>query len=872
MCSTPTPQTLEDAQNAIVPEAEASPLDNDIALQPPVPPVQQEQVVELSIHLIRETYSAALRDPTSVQHQTLSRQLTEKIEGALEGLPGFKNVAVLDFRPHKDVQGLEGVVADFAVTVQVDEAGVSIEQLDFLTLQSNLVENSYLQVKELPTVVYTFSEVRNYPTEALHREELERVSESPESVNAADGATVSDVIDELPEVSIQDGGKEAETTAESTFVVLEESEPASPAHVDTTSTPEAGSIEEEGLLLENTVQTPAKEPEPPLDLEALGSGAGELEELLQPSVVEEESSLVDIEAAAVIEEPEEIPAEETTENEDLPPLMPAVDETSDLASEPGQSSINEGKEELNLPDVSLVDAEVNLEQPEDNVVLVYPEPSEYGGEVAEMERQETAPEVLVVDEEAQETPGISTEELTEDEIILVAPVADSDSQPTALSPEGDSPFTHVDGNSPFIEEHLDIGVPAIVETQTANVGLGDTTMRELGVDLIHYGYGVVHQAEEGSTGFPFGVIHNTDQASMALPANPGRALMVFFSLRVTNMIFSEDLFNKSSPEYKALEQRFLELLVPYLQSNLSNFENLEILNFRNGSIVVNSRMKFGKPVLREVTSTVYLILEDFCNTAYQTMNLAIDKYSLDVESGDQADPCKFQACNEYAACKVNKWSGEAECVCSAGYFSVDGLPCQSVCELKADFCLNDGKCDIIPGQGAICRCRVGENWWYRGEHCEEYVSEPLVVGIAIASVAGFLLVASGVIFFLSRALRDQYDKDESEDPIRGAESLPSIERATKYNPMYESEATTGYSHYYRRYPEPPMYSSASAEASTDFGSDEIRHIYENSELTKEEIQDRIRIIELYAKDRQFADFVRQHQASILDTCGESSST
>lgn len=71
--------------------------------------------------------------------------------------------------------------------------------------------------------------------------------------------------------------------------------------------------------------------------------------------------------------------------------------------------------------------------------------------------------------------------------------------------------------------------------------------------------------------------------------------------------------------------------------------------------------------------------------------------------GDQADPCKFQACNEYAECKVNKWSGEAECVCNAGYFSVDGLPCQSICELRTDFCLNDGKCDIIPGQGAICR-------------------------------------------------------------------------------------------------------------------------------------------------------------------------
>ncbi|KAG9492412.1 hypothetical protein GDO78_000748, partial [Eleutherodactylus coqui] len=351
-----------------------------------------------------------------------------------------------------------------------------------------------------------------------------------------------------------------------------------------------------------------------------------------------------------------------------------------------------------------------------------------------------------------------------------------------------------------------------------------------------------------------------------------RALVVFFSLRVTNMIFSEDLFNKHSPEYKALEQRFLELLVPYLQSNLTGFQNLEILNFRNGSIIVNSRMKFAKPVPRNVTNAVYIILEDFCNTAYQTMNLAIDKYSLDVESGDVADPCKFQACNEYSECLINKWSGEGECVCNPGYVSVDGLPCLSICDLEIDFCMNDGKCDIIPGQGAICRCRVGENWWYRGEHCEEYVSEPLVVGIAIASVAGFLLVASAVIFFLARTLRVQNTKTDSEESGgRTSDSLSSIENPVKYNPMYESDIT-GYSHYYKRYPQLPSTStSTSPETSADFSSEEIRHIYENSELTKEEIQDRIRIIELYAKDRQFAEFVRQHQMSV-ENVRKSSST
>ncbi|KAK2819535.1 hypothetical protein Q7C36_021181 [Tachysurus vachellii] len=355
---------------------------------------------------------------------------------------------------------------------------------------------------------------------------------------------------------------------------------------------------------------------------------------------------------------------------------------------------------------------------------------------------------------------------------------------------------------------------------------------DMSFDIIQY--------DDNGSGFN----HGNDVASVAMPASPGRALMVFFSLRVTNMKFSQDLFNKSSSEYKNLERQFLDLLVPYLQSNLSNFQHLEILNFRNGSIVVNSRMKFGKPVPHEVTSAVYLILENFCNTAYQTMNLAIDKYSLDVESGDRADPCKFQACNEFSKCTVNQWRGEAECVCNPGYFSVDGLPCRSICDIKEDFCLNDGKCDIIPGKGAICRCRVGENWWYRGEHCEEYVSEPLVVGIAISSVAGFLLVAAGVIFFLTRMLRDQYDKDDSEDPLRFKDVVPSLERGNRFNPAYESDVISRSGRYRQTY----------------FNTgDEMGNVYENVQLVQVEIPDRVQILELNAKDHQFADFAQQLQ-------------
>nr|XP_023856334.1 interphotoreceptor matrix proteoglycan 1-like [Salvelinus alpinus] len=186
-------------------------------------------------------------------------------------------------------------------------------------------------------------------------------------------------------------------------------------------------------------------------------------------------------------------------------------------------------------------------------------------------------------------------------------------------------------------------------------------------------------------------------------ASKGRELVVFFSLRVTNMRFSDDLFNKSSSEYRSLENTFLELLLPYLQSNLTGFKKLEILNFRNGSIVVNSKMKFTKSVPYNVTQAVHCVLEDFCNAAAMRLNIEIDSHSLDIEPADQADPCKFLACNDFSHCVVNRWSREAECLCNPGYMAMDGLPCQSICVLQPDYCQNGGHCEIVPGHGATCR-------------------------------------------------------------------------------------------------------------------------------------------------------------------------
>uniref|UniRef100_A0A3B5L1B2 Interphotoreceptor matrix proteoglycan 1 n=1 Tax=Xiphophorus couchianus TaxID=32473 RepID=A0A3B5L1B2_9TELE len=191
-------------------------------------------------------------------------------------------------------------------------------------------------------------------------------------------------------------------------------------------------------------------------------------------------------------------------------------------------------------------------------------------------------------------------------------------------------------------------------------------------------------------------------------ASNRQELVVFFSLRLTNMDFSEDLFNNTSAEYRALENTLLDLL-PYLQANLTGFRNLEILNFRKGSVVVNSKMRFSRSVPYNVTEAVRCLLERFCSAARR---LQIDRSSLDVEPADRADPCRFLACGASSRCVVDRRTQEARCLCEPGFLAQQNRSCRSVCELQPEFC-PDRDCHVVPGRGAECRYQRGPihlNW------------------------------------------------------------------------------------------------------------------------------------------------------------------
>lgn len=83
-----------------------------------------------------------------------------------------------------------------------------------------------------------------------------------------------------------------------------------------------------------------------------------------------------------------------------------------------------------------------------------------------------------------------------------------------------------------------------------------------------------------------------------------------------------------------LLRSFLQLL-QFLQYNLTGFKELHILNFRNGSVIVNNKMKLVNPVVDNMTKAVHFSLDGFSNAASKTMNVEID-----TESGEEvADFC-----------------------------------------------------------------------------------------------------------------------------------------------------------------------------------------------------------------------------------------
>uniref|UniRef100_A0A8C9MUF0 Interphotoreceptor matrix proteoglycan 1 n=1 Tax=Serinus canaria TaxID=9135 RepID=A0A8C9MUF0_SERCA len=672
-----------------------------------VPELPVEQMVEFSVTLTDQEYTAELSDPNSPEYQQLAAKFQLQV-GMLSELTAFGALGILTFAPCRS----SSTVARYVVNFERDGSETKGTADDISTIGSNKVESEKIPIspveeREISATKLTVTDLQQLVATALHEDQSLPVDLGTLQFTDETIIPPSDLDNDIQGVvTIPLAGPDLEelplgypspaTVDQRGDVFVDEFTTESPSLSEEISIPE-----EFNNFITSEPDFPTKPSREPFQdrypytqgfatdhpsftvpFSALGSTSSppKPEDSSLPPPADDSSGKDSLTGGH--ESPEELGSFTT------PHLLPA-----------GELD-REAEEKQELTDIAEPPfKEVEQDSLSGQAVKIMEEPESSGDDIfAAASTYEGLPFFTAPSDISTVQPGA----VITDVLPPTAP------QPAATSPSY-SP-------SEIIEQSLELpgssaggpeGAPA------AGTGMG---VQDIAAELDRVGTASTAALDEGEQGSgdipvlttepaettPAPVLKYVTTSSMTTAAK-GKELVVFFSLRVTNMHFSDDLFNRSSTEYKALEQQFMQLLLPYLQSNLTGFKHLEILNFRNGSVIVNSKMKFAKTVPYNITEAVHCVLEDFCDAAAQHLNLEIDSYSLDIEPADQADPCKFMACDKFSECVLNEWTREADCLCKPGYASQDGLPCRSLCELQPHLCINGGKCELVPGRGAVCR-------------------------------------------------------------------------------------------------------------------------------------------------------------------------
>ncbi|MEE6476444.1 hypothetical protein FKM82_011081 [Ascaphus truei] len=715
--------------NEIINDTKSSVKEMEVTNLVPEQPVQQ--IVEFTVTLTNQGFTAELSDPSSPQYQELATNFQLQMQKVFEKLPGFKEIQVLRFRQKKEKDGSDSIVVRYAVVFQRGSSESKNNVDETPTIASNKVENGNIQ--EAKEMSYTVIELQEMVAMALRDDRslpmdlqtlwftddkplgyLERDVQPLVNMSTSEMKTHLDEIlsaeqplDNPSPVTVKQGGEDLfhgfmaspavpgkerinpqdfqddilpnainEFTMESTIGPLKK------GHYSTISLPK------ESLTVLTTFQYQSSIVQQPLPIEK------NVDSLHVKDIID---IVLDDEGFTV---PFTTPhANGKVGNQDELKAASDKDVIRTASHLPFDTGIGNVPSSVEGDDFAMPISTI-LPHREPNPLPGLSEDEDKGSKHSNNITHTNTPQAdseIVKDQEVTEISGAVDYTLPS----IVPGTKQAGADYIIVNTMNDSAVSRAFFHVTVGSNNEDTAVETKDEYWTSSYTFAVDKM------IIP----AIATASSPIENLPGEDDQNADQletsdhltSSHVTTVDKGKDLVVFFSLRLTNMPFSDDLFNRSSPEYKTLEQQLLHLLLPYLQSNLTGFKELEILNFRKGSVIVNSKLKFAKSVPYNITEAVHCVLEDFCNAAAQLLNLQIDSYSLDIEPAGQADPCKFMACDECSECSINSWTKEADCVCKPGYISVDGQPCQSVCDLEPNHCADGETCQIVAGEGAVCR-------------------------------------------------------------------------------------------------------------------------------------------------------------------------
>ncbi|XP_042078376.1 interphotoreceptor matrix proteoglycan 1 isoform X2 [Haplochromis burtoni] len=467
----------------------------------------EEYIVEFRITIVDPTYSELLSNPETAQYNDIARDLKQRMLHVFEKVPGFKEIRVLGFRL-EDVSVRYAVVFNGETELNEEPEGyvtntgedVNAPKLKHIIVKALKQETSLpLDIQTLSfeavTTVYPVAELNLNPVETVISED--DTTEAPTEDNALTQSF-------FPTLGVIETAFEASTVKPEThtFVPFIPNILPEVTSAFTVENPLSAAVEEEST-------NDAAE-------EAVTQGAKV--ETLTEQVEEAETEV------------EEIPSAEHEEGEPR-------------QADGGNEHPDQKDEDLSVTTPNLQPKEVmtDAEVLTDLSLPTYPIP------ILEMSITETAAPVSTPSPLEGKVQGIEPET---DVKSLPSPVDSSKAPEDANESSG--------GHSGVAPVSVDL----IAESSNSQKKGGQS---QNGTELVskphevESGSGVASESEERPYESTAAPIIRQASTPLMTAVDKSKELVVFFSLRVTNMMFSDDLFNKSSPEYKTLENTFLEL-------------------------------------------------------------------------------------------------------------------------------------------------------------------------------------------------------------------------------------------------------------------------------------------------------------------------
>ncbi|XP_041063318.1 mucin-17 isoform X1 [Carcharodon carcharias] len=239
--------------------------------------------------------------------------------------------------------------------------------------------------------------------------------------------------------------------------------------------------------------------------------------------------------------------------------------------------------------------------------------------------------------------------------------------------------------------------------------------------------------------------------------------------------FTVQLEDSTSEEYQNLAKDFTHKVSPFYKK-LPGFKQLLVKYFSAGSVLIEFDVVF---IAKEIQA--YLLDPNSIFNVTGLYNAILGGFEI-----DRARVLRVYVSEDFIALCGEVFSCQTGFQCI--HSDTKNVSCTSLCHVG--YCKNSGICTHNQGQGPICQCPVGIDYWFMGPRCDHRMTRQNLIGIALGVVLSLLVVITAVAIAILRRFKvllieAKIDQTKS--------SYKRFSRFDDFSNQYQSQSWLNYS-------------------------------------------------------------------------------